>query len=613
MILPWQRDMDDPIFLKDTTNVTDPLQEYTARREARATARAGLQRRERLVGYVRLALALVCVAWLLSRLLHYSRADLFILLPIAAFLALSALHGRLLRAVTTHSRAIEFYDRGLARLTYKWQGTGTTGERFLESDHLGARDLDLFGPASLFELLCTARTRAGEEALARWLLTPALPDEVRARQAAVADMSPRTDFRERLFTLGEDVKLGVRPTKLVQWGEADALLPTGVLRVVAPILAIAWVLSVIAWLAWSAPGLLPFAVTVVNLNLYHRYRWPIAHAAHAAEEAGHDLLLLSESLRAFETEPFTSPLLTELQARLKEKGQPSQAIAGLARIVEYLESAHNLFVRIFDLFIFYRLQFAWAAERWRLRHGSSLRHWLQTLGELEALAALGSYAYEHPGDPFPELVEGGPCFAAEGLTHPLLPHEKAVANDVLLDAEHQLILVSGPNMAGKSTFLRGIGVNAVLAQCGAPVRATTLKLSPLVVTASICVLDSLAGGVSRFYAEIQRLKRIMDLAHGSVPVLFLLDELLSGTNSHDRLIGTRSIVVRLVELGAIGLVTTHDLALTSIPDEIGAHALNCHFQDHLHAGELRFDYKLYPGVVETSNALTLMRSIGLEV
>jgi len=156
-------------------------------------------------------------------------------------------------------------------------------------------------------------------------------------------------------------------------------------------------------------------------------------------------------------------------------------------------------------------------------------------------------------------------------------------------------------------------VNAVLAQCGAPVRAARLKLSPLTVTASICVLDSLEGGVSRFYAEIQRLKQIMDLTDGPAPVLFLLDELLSGTNSHDRLIGTRSFVTKLIERGAVGLVSTHDLALTAIPGEIGSRAVNCHFEDHLETGQLKFDYKLYPGVVQTSNALTLMRSIGLEV
>ncbi len=177
-----------------------------------------------------------------------------------------------------------------------------------------------------------------------------------------------------------------------------------------------------------------------------------------------------------------------------------------------------------------------------------------------------------------------PCFDAVGLAHPLIPRDRAVGNDLRLDGNLQLMIVSGPNMAGKSTFLRGIGVNAVLAQCGAPVRAASLKLSPLAVTASICVLDSLEGGISRFYAEIHRLKQIIDLTRGSTPVLFLLDELLSGTNSHDRLIGTQSIVTRLVERGAVGLVTTHDLALTAIPQGIGTRAVNCHFEDHLEEG-----------------------------
>jgi DNA mismatch repair ATPase MutS len=281
--------------------------------------------------------------------------------------------------------------------------------------------------------------------------------------------------------------------------------------------------------------------------------------------------------------------------------------------VEYLESAHNLFVRVFDPVIFYRLQFVFATERWRRRFGLSLRVWLETVGDLEALAALGGYTYEHPEDVFPEFVDQAPCFKAEGLAHPLVPSARAVSNDLRLNQDLQLMIVSGPNMAGKSTFLRAIGVNAVLAQSGAPVRAVRLKLSPLTVTASICVLDSLEGGISRFYAEIHRLKQIMDLTSGRAPVLFLLDELLSGTNSHDRLIGTRSFVRKLVEQGAVGLVSTHDLALTAIPQEIGSRAINCHFEDHLKEGQLGFDYKLYPGIVQTSNALALMRSIGLEV
>jgi MutS domain V len=588
--------------------------EYSRRRDEVTARRSRLQDRERLTGYTQLALAVVSLAWILFRLRHFGAVDLLVLIPVTAFVALAVLHGRLIRQVAVFSRAIRFYDQGQARLDGNWAGGGITGERFLEPSHPYARDLDLFGRASLFELLCTARTRAGEESLARWLLAPATPDEVQARQAAVVDLSGRLDFRERLAILGEDLALGTHPAQLIAWGEGPAAFASGMIPIAAPVLAVTWILSVVAWQVWGASGLLVLATTVINLGLSSHVRVRLDQAAHATEEACADLKLLSQVLTAFEREPFTSPRLLQLQARLKEAGVlPSRAIAQLNRRVEYLESAHNLFVRVFDPVIFYRLQFVFASERWRRRFGLSLRVWLETVGDLEALAALGGYTYEHPEDVFPEFVDQAPCFEAEGLAHPLVPSARAVSNDLRLNQDLQLMIVSGPNMAGKSTFLRAIGVNAVLAQSGAPVRAVRLKLSPLTVTASICVLDSLEGGISRFYAEIHRLKQIMDLTSGRAPVLFLLDELLSGTNSHDRLIGTRSFVRKLVERGAVGLVSTHDLALTAIPQEIGSGAINCHFEDHLKEGQLGFDYKLYPGIVQTSNALALMRSIGLEV
>ena len=591
-----------------------PETEYGRRVAELSARRFALQSRERLAGYFQLGLAAFCLVWILFRVRHLSKTDLLLLIPIAVFVVLAILHGRLIREVASCSRSIRFYEQGLARLDGSWAGKGVPGEHFLEPAHPYARDLDLFGRASLFELLCTARTRAGEETLAQWLLVPATPETVRARQAAAVELSDRLGFRERLATLGKDVALGVRPKELVAWGEAAPLFPSGIFRLVIPVLASLWALSLRGWQFWGGWELLVLVVTLVNLGISYRFRTLLGDAVHAAEEAGRDLNLLSQVLAAFEREPFTSPRLLQLQARLNQSGVfASRAIAKLNWRVEYLESAHNLFVRIFDPVVFYRLQFVLAAESWRRRFGPSLRVWLDTVGELEALAALGGYTYEHPVDVFPEFVESTPCFEAQGLAHPLLPQNRAIANDLRLGPDLQLIMVSGPNMAGKSTFLRGIGVNAVLAQCGAPVRAASLKLSPLQVTASICVLDSLEGGISRFYAEIRRLKQIMDLTNSAVPVLFLLDELLSGTNSHDRLIGTRSFVTKLVERGAVGLVSTHDLALTAIPQEIGARATNGHFKDHIKDGQLYFDYKLYPGIVQTSNALVLMRSIGLEV
>ncbi|HUZ05710.1 MAG TPA: hypothetical protein VMU62_10155, partial [Acidobacteriaceae bacterium] len=513
-----------------------------------------------------------------------------------------------------------------------------TGERFLEASHPYARDLDLFGAGSVFELLCTARTRTGEEMLANWLLFAASQPEIHARQAAVEELRTRLDFREALATSGEDVRLGVRPEALAAWGEDAAFLKAGLLRTAAPILGVLWLGSGLAWALWSNYSFGPLVflgMSIVNLIVSARVHKRVQAATASVEGAAHDLALLANIVTHMERETFSSEKLLEVQARLRTEGvrtaagvtaagvtaagmtasgvTAAKAIDQLGRRMQWLESADNWFVKIFDPFVLWTAQCAFSIEAWRARYGTAIRSWLAAVGEMEALSALACYAYEHPEDIFPEFVAAGPRLEATGLAHPLIPREKAVANDLQLNSERQLLMISGANMAGKSTFIRAVGVNVVLAQCGAPVRARAFLLSSLAVTASICVLDSLQGGISRFYAEIHRLKQISDLTEGPTPVLFLLDELLSGTNSHDRRLGTELLVKGLVQHGAVGLVTTHDLALTEIVGEMGTHAVNAHFADSFEGSELRFDYKLHPGIVQTSNALQLMRSIGLKV
>jgi DNA mismatch repair ATPase MutS len=235
------------------------------------------------------------------------------------------------------------------------------------------------------------------------------------------------------------------------------------------------------------------------------------------------------------------------------------------------------------------------------------------VGEIEALSSLAGYAFEHPDDPYPEFVSGTALWEGEGVAHPLLPEARAVRNSVRLAADAPLLVVSGSNMSGKSTLLRTIGANAVLAMAGAPVRAVALRMTPLSIGASIRVMDSLQEGSSRFYAEIRRLRELVEIASGPRPLLFLLDELLHGTNSHDRRIGGEAVVRGLLARGAIGLITTHDLALAQIAESVEPPGDNVHFEDHLENGVMTFDYRLRKGVVEKSNALELMRSIGLEV
>jgi hypothetical protein len=418
-------------------------------------------------------------------------------------------------------------------------------------------------------------------------------------------------LRQELFCLGETVRAGMHPDALVKWGEQKPLVTTTSIRITTTLLGALWIAAILAWAIWGM-GTVGLAISALNLAWAHRLhaRWDAA--ADAIEEATHDLDVLTGVLKLVEREQFDSAKMQQIQARLLHaQCQPSGAIRKLDRIVSYLESRRNPAMRLLDVLLFWSAQCVFLAEGWQQEFGPQIRGWLEAVGEFEALTSFATYAFEHPEDVFPQLVEQGPLFDATGMTHPLLRADKAVRNDVRLGDALQLMILSGPNMAGKSTFIRSVGVNAVLAQCGAPVRATSLKISPMAVAASICILDSLSGGTSRFYAEIRRLKLAEDLASGSIPVLFLMDELLSGTNSHDRLEGTKLIVRSLMDRGAIGIVSTHDLALAEIPDSMVGRAINCHFEDRLEDEKLIFDYKLKPGVVKTSNALDLMRSIGL--
>jgi hypothetical protein len=589
-----------------------PAEVYSGEVERLAELQRTQQRRERLLGYSKLIIAILTLA---AAVFVRSRPPALapLLAPVAAFIVLAVLQEKLLASIRYRTRAISFYERGLARLRGRWAGSGETGERFLDPAHPYARDLDLFGHASLFEYLSTARTRAGEETLARWLLAAASADEIFARQAAVRELEERVGFRELLFCSGETVRLGVHPEVLSAWGEGQPVFAQPGLRMVVSVLATLWVLSLVAWAAWDLP-VLALLMTVLNFGYSHRLHARLEKSAGSLERAAKDLQLLAEVLALIERERVSSPRLLEIQAALRHEGAaPSQAIARLARVVDLLESRHSLFARPLDLVTFWSVQLVFVAEHWQRQYGPAIRGWLNAVGEFEALTSLSAFAYEHPQYVFPEFVDAAPLFDARELAHPLLPAEQAVPNDVTLNGAMQLIILSGPNMAGKSTFIRCIGVNAVLAQCGAPVRARSLRMSPLTVAASICILDSLVGGMSRFYAEIHRLKLIADLAQGPVPVLFLLDELLSGTNSHDRLVGTQFVLRNLVDHRAIGIVSTHDLALTQIPAMLGDRAANCHFEDRLEDDRLIFDYKLRPGIVQTSNALNLMRAIGLGV
>ncbi|MGD0869360.1 MAG: DNA mismatch repair protein MutS [Bryobacteraceae bacterium] len=611
--------------------MTDPRQAYTALLLERRTDVLFRERRHASLGYGRLAAVVSAAIILWLALVSRALSIAWVLVPIAVFGALVVVHDRLLRRLDRVRRAVRYFEKALARLDGTWEGTGESGDRYLDPHHPYAQDLDLFGKGSLFELLSTARTHIGEDTLARWLLAPADPVTVRARQQAVDELRPRLDLRESLASLAGDARTGVNPTALAAWGEAPVLLHSAGLRIALWFLTTLGIVGAIALFAWilgvagfihlpdSVNALardLALFVGLINGLFLYRTRHARDAVVSAAEEAAHELGLVSEVLVRLERETFHSPLLAALRQSLDTEGAPpSRRFARLDHLMEQLDSRDHVIVRMLQPFLLWTMHVAFNIEDWRRLSGPAVRRWLTATGEIEALCSLASHAFEHPEDPFPQFVPAGdvPTLDADAMAHPLIPAARAVRNDLHLGAEPQVYVVSGSNMSGKSTLLRTIGVNVVLAQAGAPVRARGLRLSPLALGASIRLIDSLHDGVSRFYAEILRIRQILDATAGPLPVLFLIDEFLGGTNSHDRSIGAEALVRGLVERHAIGLITTHDLALAAITTALAGRAANIHFEDQIEDGKMRFDYLIRPGVVKNSNAIQLMRSVGLEI
>jgi hypothetical protein len=589
-----------------------PRNEYTRRAEARRAEAARQLQRFRTVGIVRL-IALAAGLVLLWLVIKGLAPWWWLLLPSAVFLALALVQDRITRSRRRCERAATLYDQGLARLDDRWAGKGATGERFIDAAHPYAEDLDLFGHGSVFELLSRARTRVGEETLARWLLAPATPEVVRGRQEAVAELRPQLDLREDLALLGEGVRSGEDAQGLSTWAAAPAWSISRSLRITAIAFALLAVTTLGLWIAGF--GALPLLVAVILGRIFaFQLGARVKDVISAVDGPGRDLSLLSEVLSRLEKERFSSTHLMELGAALDVEGlAPSRQIARLNDLINLLDARRNMIFAPFAVLLLWPEQLAFAIEKWRQSSGPAVARWLAAIGEFEALSSLASYSYEHPQNPFPDVAAGEARFEGTGLGHPLIPESRNVRTDLSLSDELRVFIVSGSNMSGKSTLLRTVGINTILAMAGAPVCAQSLRISPLKVGASIRIQDSLQAGASRFYAEITRLRQVVELTKTPPAVLFLLDEILHGTNSHDRRIGAEGVVRGLIERGGIGLVTTHDLALAHIAEVLAPRAANVHFEDHLEAGKMTFDYLLRPGVIQRSNALELMRSVGLDV
>lgn len=572
-------------------------------------------RRDAKLADVRLLVFVVAVSIAFTAFWLGKISPWWLMAPVGVFAALVVIHDRVVKSRDRAREAIAIYERGIARVEDRWMGLGRDGARFLQATHPYAADLDLFGSGSLFQRISTARTTAGERRLANTLLAAAEPETIRERQSAISELAANLDLREDVDRAGGEAGEDLHAESLATWAASTETIALRPLQGCGILLSIVASISILGWLILDFDPRIALVSIILEIAFAAFMAKHVRRILDGAARRAEDLGAIASILGRIEREPFRSSSLIALRESLLAEGHfASSRISEARRCVDRLEWGRNMIFAPLALLFLWSTQVALSVESWRRRHGRRVKGWIDVVAEFESLSSFAAYTFENPDDPFPEVVEdAGPLIEARGLGHPLLPKASCVRNDLSLGEPLRVLVVSGSNMSGKSTLLRALGVNVVLALAGAPVKCASLRLSPLAIGATLRVQDSLQSGTSRFYAEILRIRQVVELTRAGVPLLFLLDEVLAGTNSHDRLAGATAVVRGLIDRGAIGLVTTHDLALAQVADGLAPRAANVHFEDQFVDGVMRFDYLMRPGVVRKSNALELMRAIGLDV
>ncbi|MGD8319002.1 MAG: MutS family DNA mismatch repair protein [Gemmatimonadota bacterium] len=544
---------------------------------------------------------------------------------VVLFMLEVAAHRRARRRERWHEELRLLAHEGQLRLDRRWDvladvlPSAERSEPPIERDHPYARDLDVAGRASLLRLLGPVTTERGRAVLRGWLLGPSDPTASRRRQEAVRELAPVLDARIAFTAHG---RLGApdEPHSVqdfLAWAEDEPWVMASMrLRVgawmVPPVL-------VVLLVGYLMAGWAPFWVLVAGVQAWLlRGSWGrIRRELQVVEDGGMPLRAYVPQVRVMEGLPAESAAMADIRRRLaSDQGEASAALARLARLLDTVESRRNMMYGIGALLLMLDVHLAVALDRWRARHGAAVRDWLEALGTFEGLTALASLSHDHPDWCFPDLVEDGSAvLKASALGHPLLSPETCVRNDVEVGPPGSFLLVTGSNMSGKSTLLRAIGANVALASAGGPVCAAALTLPPVRVHTSMRVDDSVTEGVSLFMAELLRIRGIVEAADAAgARVLYLLDEILHGTNTAERRVAARAVIRHLVAAGAIGAVSTHDLTLAQSPD-LEAMAQSVHFREQVGREEgrtrLTFDYKLRPGLATTRNALKLLEAVGL--
>lgn len=492
-----------------------------------------------------------------------------------------------------------------------------SGEKFIDQKHPYTSDLDIFGISSLYQMICRATTGEGKTRLAASLKTPQPFDQITARQKAIAELADDPDFLQNFRAEGMLYSSKSSSLEhLFAWFSIEDLW-TGNrwLRLAINILPLITFASGILWIFGLLNGLF-IVLLMIHLLIYSFAGKHINQLHRTVSLADDELKSYSRLLSGIENRDFKSPYLNQLQQQLKNgHQQPSRLMKLFAGLVEKMDYRMNiLFLMTVGLITFWDFRIAFRLVDWKQNHAGSVRRWIETVGEFESLHSLAIIKINYPDWVFPEVTDRYFELSALGIGHPLIPVRQRVVNNLQISAEESLLLLTGSNMAGKSTFLRTLGVNTVLAYAGAPVCADKFSVSYVPVLTSMRINDSLVDNTSSFYAEIKRLGMVVETVNSGAKSFILLDEILRGTNSHDRHLGSEALIDLLVRKRVFTIISTHDLRLAGLSEKYPANFVNYHFDVQVdQQDELFFDYKIKKGVCQSMNASILMRKIGLNV
>ncbi len=574
------------------------------------------QRRRSWVAWGRLAALAATVAgpWLLWAL-HPAVAVLAGLLLLALFLRLVLADVRLQQRMAHQQRLLQINQEELDIDAHRYP-PGEDGLRFLPGAHPYATDLDLLGPASLYSWLHRTTSFTGHRQLAAWLLQPADASTIAERQQAVVELAPALDWRQDLQAIGRARPLEADQTeRLTTWAtQPDELFDHA-----------GW-----QWLRWALPavslGLIAaFATGWLPEGLF--YSWllvlfaisgAISKKAAPAYQLLNRIAPQTDTLAAIaghaESQRWQSSWLQHTQAPLLQQGGAHKHLSALSRILARFDYRYNPLVFVpLNMVLLWDLQQVLALRQWRQQHGPRMTAWLQAIGELEAMSSLANLRHNQPNWSMPTLSDQPSTLQARQLGHPLLPEERRVCSDFSSMGLPQISVITGSNMAGKSTFLRSVGLAIVMAHAGAPVCASYLLLYPSHLMSSMRIADNLEENTSTFYAELKKLRTMIEAVNRREPLFLLLDEILRGTNSHDRQTGSKALLLQLLRQQAAGIIATHDLALADLAAQHPQHMRNYHFDVQVAGEELYFDYQLKDGVCQSLNASLLMKKIGIEL